>query len=350
MHCPSANPSRVRAEWLEAVESILPRGFDRIMPAMTGAMANEIAISMARLRRPRGRIVSFSGSYFGRSVGTVGLAGKSYYRDAIGVASDAAFLPFPQVRTMGPDASDQVINMLKSLTGPAGGLGELAAIILEPVQGNGGVIVPPPDFFPRLREYCDETGTLLITDEIQSGCGRSGKMWAAENFGVVPDILTIGKGIGGGMAVAAVATRGDIIKWPADSYSSTFIVNNLNLAASAAAIDVMKTEKLAARAATLSPKYDKILKQRLSGMSGVADIRSFGLWYAVELEDVGGRKGAQSAQEILRALRARGIVAGPGGYAGNAVKLQPPLVIEESDLDSGVDAVCEEISDWSKSL
>ena len=141
MHCPSAHPSRVRAEFLEALASIAPAGLDRFLPAMSGAMANEIAIAIARTHRG-GAIVSFAGSYFGRSAGTVGFAGKARYREALGLPAGGPFVPFPYPLRMGAGATDISMEALERLPGP------IAAVILEPIQGNGGVVIPPADFLP----------------------------------------------------------------------------------------------------------------------------------------------------------------------------------------------------------
>lgn len=337
IHCPSAYPSRVRAEFLEAVASILPPELHSILPAMSGAMANEVAVSIARTRRPDGQVISFSGSYFGRSPGVVGLAGKSRYREALGLEAQAQFVPFPYPLHMGSDATDKVMSLLDTLTGPGGGVGKVAAIVLEPVQGNGGVVIPPPDFLPRLRAFCDRTGALMIADEIQSGCGRSGRMWATEHSGVIPDLMTIGKGIGGGMAVSAVVGRPELMRWAPDTYSSTFLTNNVNLAAAVAAIGVIRDEKLAERSALLGEKYLGIMRQRLNGVPGVAEVRGQGLWIAVELADGKGQPDAAAAGKIVQRLRDDGVVVGGGGYAGQVVKIQPPLNIDEGDLSAGID-------------
>lgn len=344
IHCPSAYPSRVRAEFFEAVESIAPPELNSIMPAMTGAMANEIAVCIAKTRRPGQPIITFSGSYFGRSVGVVGLAGKTRYRESLGVLSDAQFVPFPYPLRMGANSTDAVLATLEALTAPGGGVGAPAAVMLEPVQGNGGVVIPPKDFLPRLRAFCDRTGALMIVDEIQSGCGRSGRMWAIEHTDVVPDLMTIGKGIGGGMPVAAVLGRKDAMKWPADSYSSTFLTNNVNLAASVAAISVIREERLADRSRELGEKYLNILRQRLNGTPGVAEIRGLGLWIAVEFADRSGNPDARRASAIGASLRKGGVLVGGGGYAGHVIKMQPPLNIEEADLSAGVDALAEAVA------
>src|SRR5262249_48657123 len=163
-------PSRVRAEFLEALALIAPAGLDRFLPAISGAMANEVALAIARTRKPGGEFITFTGSYFGRSAGTVALAGKSRYRQALGIAPQAHFVPYPYPLRMGEEAADQTLDAIERLVGPAGGAGAIAAIILEPIQGNGGVVIPPSDFLPRLRKLADRLDALLILDEIQSGC------------------------------------------------------------------------------------------------------------------------------------------------------------------------------------
>lgn len=350
IHCPSAYPSRVRAEFLEAVASIAPKSLDRVFPAMTGAMANEIAIRIAKTRRPHGRIISFSGSYFGRSVGSVGYAGKARYRDALGVPTEAQFLPFPIARQMGEDCAKSILATLEHLARPAGGLGEIAAVILEPVQGNGGVGIPPADFLPGLRAFCDRTGALLIVDEVQAGCGRTGRMWSTEHFGVEPDVMTIGKGMGGGMAVAAVLGRPEVMTWAPDTFTSTFLTNQVNLAAAVAAIGVLRQEKLVERSERLGRLCLDVIRQRLSGLPGVAEVRGLGLWIAVEFSGTQKRSAAAAAEDTLKDLRANGVIAGGGGYAGEVVKIAPPLNISETDLEAGMDKLIRAVSSASRAL
>ncbi|MCI0431588.1 MAG: aspartate aminotransferase family protein [Rhodospirillales bacterium] len=338
MHCPSAHPSRVRAEFLEALASIAPAGLDRFLPAMSGAMANEIAIAIARTRRA-GDIVSFSGSYFGRSAGTVGFAGKARYREALGLPAGGPFVPFPYPLRMGERATDISIEALERLPGP------LAAVILEPVQGNGGVVIPPADFLPRLRAFCDRMGALLILDEIQSGCGRTGRMWAVEHAGVTPDLMTVGKGIGGGVAVAAVMGRAEVMTWPPDSYTSTFLTNNLNLAAAVAAIGVLRDEGLAQRAAALGRAALPRLTAALAGIPGIAEVRGCGLWFAIELAELDGRPAAARAAAIVRNLREQGVIVGRSGYDDNVIKLSPPLIIDDAELARGLDQVAAAIAE-----
>lgn len=339
IHCPSAHPSLVRAEFLEELAAVAPSGLSRILPAITGAMANELALAVARTRRPGGAFVTFEGSYFGRGAGVVGLAGKARYREALGLPAAGHFVPFPHPLRMAEGATDVAMEALERLVAPAGGGGPLAAVIVEPIQGNGGVVIPPPDFLPRLRAFCQGAGALLIVDEIQSGCGRTGRMWAVGHTGVTPDLMTVGKGIGGGMGVAAVLGREDLLAWRPDAYSSTFLTNAVNLAAAAAALRVLREEDLAARSARLGETALAGARELLAGADGVAEVRGIGLWIGIELVDAEGRPDATRAQLVLRLARERGVILGRGGYEDNVLKLSPALVIEEDDLARGIETV-----------
>lgn len=340
IHCPSAHPAEARALFLEELASIAPTGLERILPAVTGAMANELAIAVARTRRPHGTVVTFEGSYFGRSAGVVGLAGKATYRESLRVPPAGQFVPFPYPLRHGERASDVSMEALEQLASPAGGAGELAAIVLEPIQGNGGVVIPPPDFLPRLRAFCDATGALMVADEIQSGCGRTGKMWAVDHACVTPDVVTVGKGIGGGMGVAAVLGREDLLlAWPPDVYTSTFLTNAVNLAAAAAAIRVLRDGGLAARSAALGPPTLDRIRRLLDGDDGVAEVRGLGLWIGIELRDEDGNPDPSRARRAMRLARDRGVVVGRGGYEDHVIKLSPALVIAEDDLREGIETV-----------
>jgi 4-aminobutyrate aminotransferase-like enzyme len=332
-HCPSAAPSEVRAELYERIHAIAPPELDRVLLAITGAMANEMAVQLARAATGRRTVVAFGGTYPGRTVGALRWAGKRAYREQFGVTAEAYFVPYPDpYRSPWSDPGETVLALLEhALTDPASGVEPSACVLVEPIQGNGGVVVPPDGFLRGLRELCDRTGTVLVFDEIQCGFGRSGHMWAFEHQGVVPDLMTVGKGIGGGLALAALLGRGELMTtWEPDAVTSTFLANALPAAAGCAAIDVLRDEGLVERSARLGAHA---LARLQSELTQAGDVRGRGLFLGLELAN------ADVARQKQRALRDHGVLVGRGGRSGNVLILAPPLVIEEDVLDRGLDAI-----------
>jgi 4-aminobutyrate aminotransferase-like enzyme len=348
-HCPSAAPSEVRADLYERLLAIAPPPLDRILLAITGAMANEMAIQLARAATGRRNVITFSGTYPGRTVGAVRYAGKRAYREQFGIAADAYFVPYPDPYRSpwagDADPGEAALALLEhALLDPASGVEPPACVLLEPIQGNGGVVVPPAGFLPGLRELCDRTGTLLVCDEIQCGFGRSGRMWAAEHGEVVPDLMTVGKGIGGGLALAALVGRSELMTtWEPDAVTSTFLANALTAAAACAAIDVLREEGLVERSARLGAQALQRLSGELAGHPAVGEVRGRGLFVGIELvRDRSSREpDPEFAGGIQRVLRERGVLVGRSGRHGNVLILAPPLVITEDVLDGALDAVVE---------
>jgi 4-aminobutyrate aminotransferase-like enzyme len=348
-HCPSAAPSAVRAEFYERLIDLTPDGLERVMLAVTGSAANELAVQLARVATGRRTVISFSGTYAGRTAGAVALAGKRAYREQLAVEADAQFLPYPDPYRSpwagDGDPGDAVLALLDQMVDdPASGVDDIACIVVEPIQGNGGVVMPPDGFLAGLRRIADRAGAVLIFDEIQSGLGRSGRMWACEHEGVVPDLMTVGKGIGGGLALAALVGReGLMTTFKPDATTSTFLANALNLAAGVAALDVVRMEELDQRSATLGAVALQRLREGLAGAPTVGDVRGRGLFIGIELvEDRAGRlPAAPAASAAARALRDHGVLVGRGGRHGNVLKISPALVIDPGDLDHGLTTVLE---------
>jgi 4-aminobutyrate aminotransferase-like enzyme len=347
-HCPSAAPSEVRAELYERLLAIAPPALDRVLLAVTGAMANETAVQLARAATGRSNVVTFSGTYPGRTVGALRYAGKHAYREQFGVAADAHFVPYPDPYRSpwagDADPGEIALGLLEhALVDPASGVEPPACVLVEPIQGNGGVVIPPAGFLTGLRRLCDRTGTLLVFDEIQCGFGRSGRTWACEHEEVVPDLLTVGKGIGGGLALAAVLGRSELMTtWKPDAVTSTFLANALNAAAGCAAIDVLREEGLVERSARLGTRALEHLRSGLAARPAVGDVRGRGLFIGLEIVQDGETDPERAAQTQL-ALRERGVLVGRGGRYGNVLILAPPLVIEEDVLDRGLEAVLEAV-------
>lgn len=350
-HLPSGIISQARAKFYQALSKIALPEHQKFFPAITGAMANEIALAIAKNHRPYLPVLTFSSGYFGRSFGTVGIGGDFTKRSSLKVGlNDVQFLPYPDERVLGPNAVASVLTFLRTLTAPGGGVGPLAAIIVEPVQGAEGVVIPRKEFLMGLREFCDATGTVLIFDEIQAGFGRTGRNWSCEHFGVVPDIITCGKGIGGGMPVAAVMGKPDLMKLPKDGFSTTFLANSVNLSASAAAIDVYLEENLAQRSAELGEHTLATLRGALSHCNHVSEIRGLGLWIGIDLQTPDGEPAPELAKAIQNTCMSNGVLVGIGGARANTLRLAPPLIISNDDLHFGTSRIITAIATAKKAL
>ena len=352
-HVSSAALSEQRVGFEEDLLGIAPPGLDRVLLGITGADANDLAIRLARSLTGRREVMAFSGGYFGRAAGVVGLNGKAALREAVGVDADAHFLPYPDPyrwpNALGgaEGAGDAALELVRrGLEDPASGIGRLAAIIVEPIQGNGGIVVPPDRFLAGLRELCDTHGIPLIFDEIQSGFGRSGRMWAAEHWAVVPDLMTVGKGVGGGLALSAVVGRASHMgHWSPGTHTSTFLGNAVNLAAGRAAIAVMCRNRLWERSATLGSQLLERLRTALGREPGVGDVRGKGLFIGIEL--VHDRTTKEPDRDGAAAVRARaferGVIVAIAGRYEQVVKISPPLTIDEDEANEAVDVVVDAI-------
>ncbi|HXW77755.1 MAG TPA: aminotransferase class III-fold pyridoxal phosphate-dependent enzyme, partial [Candidatus Eremiobacteraceae bacterium] len=221
---------------------------------------------------------------------------------------------------------------------------DVAAFIAEPVLGEGGIIVPPPNYFRYVKEVLDARGILFICDEVQSGFGRTGKMLAIEHYDVVPDIVVTAKGIADGFPLSAFTTREDIARsfTPGD-HLSTFGGNPVACAAALANLDVFRREDLALAAARKGARAVERLKSMAEKHPSVGDVRGLGLMIGVEL--VADRRAktpdAAAANAVQDAMLAAGFLVGVGGYHGNVLRIQPPLVIADEDLDRGIAALDE---------
>ena len=350
-HVSSAAISEPRIDFEEALIGIAPRPLDRVLLGMSGADANDTALRLARSLTGRRDVLAFSGGYFGRSSGVVGLNGKHVHRARTGRDAEAHFLPYPDPAHWpagaGDDPAAAALALARhALEDPASGVGPVAAVIVEPVQGNGGIVIPPDGFLQGLRDLCDRTGALLVFDEIQSGFGRTGRLWAAEHWEVVPDLMTVGKGVGGGLALSAVVGRSDAMAhWPAGTHTSTFLGNALNLAAGVAAIEVMRRDRLWERSASLGAAILASLTTDLAGVAHAGPVRGLGLCLGIPIvrADGTGDPDPGRAASIKRAAFDRGVVVALAGHAEHVIKITPPLTIEEDVLATSVQILVDAI-------
>lgn len=330
----------------DAILRLFPKSFDHVSLLTTGAEAIETAVKFARAATGRREIVSFHGGFHGRTALTMALGGNSDLRRGAGsVVPGIVHVPYPycyrcpfghgENEPCPLHSADYLKWFLKTTS-----MDDVAAIVVEPYQGAGGCIVPPEGFLESLASFARDNDILLVFDEIQSGFGRTGSMFAFEQKDIVPDIVCLAKGLASGIPASAVVTRSEIAgAMPAGAISSTYGGNPLACAAIVATIDVMEREALATRARTLGATFAERL-QRLRRFDRVGDVRSWGLVAGVEfVQDRASKQpDVDTARRVVREAARRGLaLIEPTGLYGNVTRLMPPLVMSEADLAAGLD-------------
>jgi 4-aminobutyrate aminotransferase len=305
----------------------------------TGAEAVENAIKIARFATGRPAVVAFTGAFHGRTMMGMALTGKVVpYKVGFGpFPGDVYHAPFP-VDMHGVSTEDS-LTALQSLFKADVDPKRVAAIILEPVQGEGGFYPAPVEFMRALRALCDEHGILLIADEVQTGFARTGKLFAMEHYGVIPDLMTMAKSLAGGMPLSAVCGRAEIMDAPAPGgLGGTYAGNPLAVASAHAVLDVIKEENLVERANTLGQKLkNKLNALREAGVPQIADVRGLGAMVAVEFMKPGTREpDAEFAKRVqARALESGLLLLSCGVYA-NVIRFLFPLTISDVLMDEAL--------------
>jgi 4-aminobutyrate aminotransferase len=286
----------------------------------SGTEAVEASLKLAREHTRRTAIVAFRGGFHGRSYGALSLtASKAKYRKHFG-----PFLPGVYHGEWGNLESVER-DLFHHLVAPD----DVAAIVVEPVLGEGGYLLPPPDFLPGLRRICDAHGILLVFDEVQSGMGRTGAMFAAEHFGVAPDVVLLAKGLASGMPLGAMMARAAFMTWPPGSHGSTCAGNPVCCAAALATLDLLEGGGLVANSAARGDSLRRKLTARLGPAAGVTDVRGVGLMVGVEL-DTHAR-----ATAVAELCFRRGLLVLECGQ--KAIRLSPPLIVTEEQVGTMVD-------------
>jgi 4-aminobutyrate aminotransferase len=299
----------------------------------SGTEAVEAAIKLARFATRRQYLVAFVGGFHGRSYGSVSLtASKSKYHAGFGpMLPGVIHVPF------GSAGLDELESRVFKRLIPAD---EIAAIVVEPIQGEGGYVVPDDAFLPRLRRICDENGILLVADEVQSGAGRTGKMWAVEHWGVQPDIVATAKGIASGMPLGAMIARADLMSWSKGHHGSTFGGNAVSCAAALATIELLQ-DSLVDNAARRGEQARDGLKPFIDRHSDlVRDVRGKGLMIGVQFDS------GETAEAVQWACFERGLLVLEAG--DDVVRLSPPLVVDESDVNTAVRIFGEAINEVAR--
>lgn len=306
--------NEARAEFVKEFSRILPSGFGKVFLQNSGTEAVEVALKIARKISKKAEFLAFLNSFHGRTLGSLSVTGNEKYRKA--------FEPLPyKVRFAPFNAVEQVDKLVTE---------DLAAVIVEPVQGEGGVNPAKPEFLRALRQVTRERNVLLIFDEVQAGFGRTGAVWAFENYGVEPDIFTAGKSIAGGLPIGVAVVRreyGDVFE-PGE-HGSTFAGNPLTMAAAKAGVEVLISEDVPSKARALGERFMRILEDEVGNLKPVLRIKGLGLMLGVEL-----RKRAEPYVDKLIGLKLLTSVAG-----GTTIRLLPPYCINDDDINLTITAL-----------
>jgi 4-aminobutyrate aminotransferase len=291
----------------------------RVFLANSGTEAVEAAIKLARHATGRPNLIAFHGAFHGRSLGSLSLtASKARYRGGFGPLLPGVFhAPYGE-----PGAIEA--TLFKHLTRPE----DVAAIFVEPIQGEGGYVMPPPGWLAELRALCDAHGILLVVDEVQTGIGRTGRMWAVEHEGVEPDVLLAGKGLASGLPLSAMIARSDAMHWEPGMHGSTFGGNPVACAAALATLDLVEGD-LVQRAADMGMFLTTRLGELRDGHGLIRALRGRGLMVGVELVD--RERAVRLEQEAFR----RGLVMLTAGET--VVRLSPALVVTREQIDIAID-------------
>jgi putrescine aminotransferase len=315
------------ADLAAELASILPGDLEKAFFCNSGTEAVEGALKLARLHTGRAGIVATSGGFHGKTMGSLSVSGREVYREPFApLVGEIRHVPFGD--------ADALAEAVDKTT---------AGFIVEPIQGEGGVIVPPDDYLPRAREICDNAGALLIADEVQTGFGRTGTMFGCEHAGVVPDIMCLAKALGGGvMPLGAFASTAEI--WSALEenpllHSSTTGGNPLACAAGLAALREIQRQDLPARAASVGgTALSRLRHIQQTHSDTIADVRGRGLLMGVQFTD------ADIAGLVIAGLAQRRVIAAYTLNNPEVIRIEPALTIPEDDLTRGINALAEAVA------
>ncbi|MFO8037213.1 MAG: acetyl ornithine aminotransferase family protein [Anaerolineales bacterium] len=333
-------------ELAETLDRIAPFQNENAVSFMTnsGTESVEAAIKLARYHTGRSRFIGFLGGFHGRTLGSLAFtASKPVYREGFFPLMDGVIhAPFPDpfrplLKTNpGEDYGKTVVRFIEEeLMTKVVPPNDVAGIMVEPIQGEGGYIVPAQGFFPALRELCDRHQILLIVDEVQSGMGRTGKMWAVENFGVEPDIVCAAKGIASGMPLGAMIARESVMTWPKGAHGNTYGGNPVAAAAGLATIRLIENG-LMENALTIGKYMKDALEEIQSAHETIGEVRGLGLMLGVDfVKDKTSREPFKKLRDkVEKHAFEHGLIT--LGCGASAIRFAPPLIINKSEVDEGL--------------
>ncbi len=305
-----------------------------------GTEAVENAVKFARAYTGRQAVIGFEGAFHGRTYLSLALTSRTHpYKQGLGpFAPEVYRVPYPNA-FRGPTAGEALAALHRAFSTLVAAE-DVAAIVFEPVQGEGGFIPAPREFVEGLREICDERGIVLVCDEVQSGFGRTGRFFAVEHFGVEPDLITVAKSIAMGLPLSGVLGRAEIMDAPAPGgVGGTYVGNPVAIAAALAVLDVIDDEALVDRSASIGEVMRPRLESWQARWPQIGDVRGLGGMLAVELVEAGSDVPASDlASRVVAEALARGLLLLKAGVSGNCIRVLVPLVISDAQLEEALDA------------
>lgn len=338
-------------ELTEKLGTVLPAGLDSVFYANSGSEAVEAAIRLARMATGRPNIVVFQGGFHGRTVAAASLttAGTRFSAGFAPLMAGAHMAPFPSAFRYGWDEQTAVEFALRELdylllsrTAPD----DTAAFLIEPVLGDGGYLPTPPAFLEGLRERACQHGIVLILDEVQAGCGRTGRFWGHQHSTATPDILITAKGIASGFPISAIAAPTELMsKGRPGSQGGTYGGNAVSAAAACATLDVIRDEGLVENARVRGGQLQAGLKQLQQKYAAIGDVRGLGLMQGIEFVSADGSADGATATAVQQATTRYGLLSLTCGPAGNVVRLIPALVVTPDEIDLGLSRFADTLAD-----
>jgi len=322
----------------EALAGLLPPALDTYFFSNSGAEIIEAAVKLAKMATGRSNVIVFNGSFHGRTHLTMAMTtSKTIYRAGYQPLVPGIFVaPFPYAYKYGWDdnaTTDYCLKELKQLLKSQTAPDETAAMVIEPVLGEGGYIVPPVRFMQGLRELCDHYGILLVADEVQSGFGRTGKWFAFEHFGIGPDIVVMAKGLASGMPLSALAASHALMaKWTPGSHGGTYGGNVVSCAAAVATIQVMRDEHLIENSAAMGGVLMAGLRRLQEDHPEIGDVRGLGLMVATEFTSPKHEPWSERAQAVTQRALDAGLMLLTCGSYDNIIRWIPPLIVTEAQI------------------
>lgn len=329
----------------ERLARVCPEGIDRFFFSNSGAEATEAAVKLAKQATGRPNVVVFEGSFHGRTHLTMAMTtSKTAYRVGYQPLPAGVFVsPYPRPFEWGCDeheASRRALLALENVFVRETAPEETAAVVIEPVLGEGGYLPAPAEFLRGLEELCRTHGVLLVADEVQSGFGRTGKFWALEHPGITPDVVVMAKGMGSGFPVSAIGAGADLMeRWPTGSHGGTYGGNPLAAAAAIATLDVIEDEGLVQNSAERGVQLMTALHKLRVDHPGLADVRGYGLMVGCEFRTGAAAPDAARASAVAEHCREESrVLFMTCGSFGNVIRWMPPLVATPDDIDRAVQA------------